>query len=134
MLAVTSLLALSLLGAPKQSVCTTPTQTGIFRITAVTKDSTTAKIGMLLLENVENCLEVSILTEDAGPAVIDNLELKGDVLTGRVRLASGNAKVELKFASNSITGTIGEGKKEWLLSGRRTSGQESRMAAGEVIK
>ena len=134
MLAVTSLLALSLLGAPTQNVCTTPTQTGIFRITAVTKDSTTAKIGMLLLENVENCLEVSILTEDAGPAVIDNLEIKGDVLTGRVRLASGNAKVTIRFASNTISGTIGEGKKEWQLAGRRTSGQESRMAAGEVIK
>lgn len=128
-----SLLAFTLIGTPTHS-CPAPTQTGIFRITALTRDSTVAKIGMVLLENVENCLEVSILTEDAGPAVIDKLEVKGDVVTGRVRLASGDAKVTLRLATNTISGTIGEGKQEWSLAGRRTSGSETRTAAGEVIK
>ncbi len=133
MLLTTSLFALSLFGTPP-SGCTVPTQTGIFRITALTKDSTTAKIGMVLLENVENCLEVSIVTDDAGPAVIDNLELNGDVLTGNVRLESGPAKVTLRFAPNVISGTIGEGKRAWSLSGRRTSGGDTKVAAGDVVK
>jgi hypothetical protein len=131
MLLTTSLLALSLLGTPPQ--CAAPTQTGIYRITAVTKDSSIAKIGMVLMENVENCLEVSILTDDGGPAMMDNIQMDGDVLTGNVRLVSGPAKVTLRFAQNGISGTIGEGKKVWSLSGRRTT-VNANVAAGDVIK
>ena len=76
---------------------------------------------------------VAILTDDAGPAVIDNLELNDDVLTGNVRLESGSAKVTLRFAANAISGTIGEGKKQWSLAGRRTGGADAKVAAGDVI-
>lgn len=131
MLLTSSLLALSLIGGPAKS-CATPSQTGIYRITALNKDSTNAKIGMILLENVDNCLEASIITEDAGPALIDNLSLKGDVLTGQVRLPTGTAKVTIRFENKTIAGSIVEGKREWSLSGRRTSGGDTRMAAGDV--
>jgi hypothetical protein len=130
MLLATSLLALSLIGGPKTS-CAAPTQTGIFRITALNKDSTNAKIGMILLENVDNCLEASIITEDAGPALIDNLKLTDDVLTGQVRLPTGTASVTIRFAATTIAGSIVEGKHQWSLSGRRTSGGDTRVAARE---
>jgi hypothetical protein len=127
MLLATTLLAFSLLGAPEKS-CTAPSQTGIFRITAITRDSTDAKLGMLLLEHIDNCLEVSMLLENGGPAVIDNLSFAGDVLTGRIRLPTGNAKVTLRITATDVAGSIVEGKHEWQVSGRRTSGGESRMA------
>lgn len=132
MLLTTTVLALSLLGTP-QKTCTAPTQTGIFRITALTKDSISAKIGMVLLESVDNCLEASILTDDAGPAVIDQLQVNGNELTGRVRLPSGMAKVTFRVSGSTIAGSIVEGKHEWAVSGRRTSG-DTRMAAGDVIR
>ena len=133
MLLATAVLALSLLGTPEKS-CTAPTQTGIFRITTLTKDSTSARIGMVLLESVNECLEASILIDENGPAIIDNLALSGDVLTGRLRLPSGSAKVTLRLTPTSIAGSIVEGKHEWQVSGRRTSGGETRVAAGEVVK
>src|SRR3954470_9916676 len=65
MLFATALLSLKLVGSPERN-CNAPAQTGIFRITALTKDSSSAKIGMILLENVANCLEASILIQDNG--------------------------------------------------------------------
>ena len=69
MLLPTSLLALVLSIGPIPPVthasavpCAAPTQTGIFRITATNKDSTDAKVGMILLERVDDCLEASIIT------------------------------------------------------------------------
>src|SRR4051812_11392886 len=122
MLFATSLLALSLVAGPTQP-CAAPTQTGIFRITAVPKDSSNAKLGMILLESVDNCLEASIITEDAGPAIMDQLSLTGDVLKGRVRVAGGTANVELHLSATEISGSIVAGKHRWDLTGRRTSGE-----------
>ncbi len=130
MLMATSLLALSLIGAPTKP-CAAPTQTGIFRITALTKDSTSAKVGMILLESVDDCLEASIITDDGGPALIDELSIDNDVLTGLVRVAKGTAKVTIRLAPTEITGTIVQGKQEWVLSGRRTSGPATRVATRE---
>lgn len=129
MLLATSLLALTLAAGPAKP-CAAPAQTGIFRITAVSHDGTSAKIGMLLLESVENCLEASIITEDAGPALLDNLEVKDDVITGRVRLPNGNATVTLRFSNNAVEGSIDSGKRAWSLSGKRTSGADAH-AMGE---
>src|SRR4051812_22980494 len=107
MLLATALLTLSLVGSPAPN-CNAPAQTGIFRITAMTKDSSSAKIGMVLLENVSNCLEVSILIQDSGPTFIDNVKLDGDVLTGDLRMTGGTGKVVFKLSRTDITGSIVE--------------------------
>jgi hypothetical protein len=131
MLFATSLLALSLTNAPAQP-CITPTQTGIFRITATTKDSSDASVGLVLLESVGNCLEASIIADEGGPAIIDRLALKDDVITGRVRLRSGVAEVSLRVSALNISGSINAAKKSWIVTGRRTTGAELRSADGDV--
>jgi len=129
MMLATSLLALALSVGPVPPVahtsivpCAAPTQTGIFRITATNKDSTDAKVGMILLERVDNCLEASIITESGGPALIDDLMIDHDVITGRVRVASGVARVTLKVSDKEVSGSIVDGKREWSVNGRRTTG------------
>lgn len=128
MLLATTLLAIALGVGPTAPVpatpCAAPTQTGIFRITATNKDSTDAKIGMILLERVDNCLEASIITESGGPALIDDLKIDQDVITGRVRVANGVARVTLKVSEKAVSGSIVDGKREWLVNGRRTTGGE----------
>jgi hypothetical protein len=122
---VIALLAASLFtAAPATSTpsCPTPGNTGTYRFTALTKDSTNAKIGMLVLENIEGCLEVTLLTDDGGPAVIDHLAMTDGVLTGNVRVSNGTAKVTLRFTASGATGSIVVGKQEWNLAARRTSG------------
>ena len=131
MLLATSLLALSLVGGPTKP-CAAPTQTGIFRITAINKDSTNAKTGMILLESVDNCLEASIITDDAGPALIDQLTLADNVLTGEVRMPNGVGHVKIKLSPTALDGVIEQGKYRWNLSGHRTSGADTRMANGDV--
>jgi hypothetical protein len=126
MLVAASLLALSLFGEPKQPACTAPSQTGIFRILALTKDGTNTKLGMILLENVQDCLEATIITEDAGPAIIDSLSVKDNVVSGNVRTPRGTAKITLRIDDSHLAGTIVDGRKEWSLSGHRTSGAEGR--------
>jgi hypothetical protein len=119
---VTALLAASLLTTTPAESCPTPTNTGTFRFTALTKDSTNAKIGMIVLENIEGCLEATLLTDEAGPAIIDHLAVSDGVLTGSLRVPSGTAKVTLRFTPTGMSGSIRDGKKEWTLAARRTSG------------
>src|SRR5581483_9197067 len=73
--------------------CTAPTQTGSYRITATTSDSTNSKIGLILLENVDGCLEASMITDEGGPAIIDHVAFADDVLTGSIRMVNGTAKI-----------------------------------------
>jgi hypothetical protein len=131
MLLAASLLALSFISAPAQS-CIAPTQTGVFRITAMTKDSSNASVGLVLLESVNNCLEASIVAEDAGPAIIEKVALTDGTLTGSVHMRDGLANVSLKISSNDINGLITAGKKSWIVSGQRTTGGEMRSADGDV--
>lgn len=131
MLLTATYLALSLAAGPQPQSCTAPTQTGIFRIVALSKDSTSARLGMILLENVGDCLEASMLTDNAGPAVIDGLALSGDTLTGRVLLPTGSARVTLRLTATTIDGSIVDGKHVWSVSGRRTTG-DVRIAAGAI--
>jgi hypothetical protein len=131
MLLAASLLALSLVGTPATS-CITPTQTGVFRITAMTKDSSNASVGLVLLESVNNCLEASIVADDAGPAIIEKVALNDGTLTGRVRMRTGIADVTLKISPTDISGSIAAGKKLWIVNGLRTTGNETRTADGDV--
>lgn len=131
MLFAASLLALTLVGTPSHP-CVTPTQTGIFRITATTTDSSNASVGLVLLENINDCLEASIMAESGGPSIIEEVSLKGDLLTGRVHLAGGLADVSLRVSALDISGSIVAGKQAWIVSGHRTAGTEARSAAGDL--
>lgn len=131
MLFAASILALSLATSPAEA-CITPAQTGIFRITATTKDSSDASVGLVLLESVGNCLEASIIADEGGPAIIEKLALKNDLLTGRVHLRSGMADVSFHVSALDITGSIKGAKQAWIVSGKRTTGAELRSADGDV--
>jgi hypothetical protein len=132
MLFTASLLALSLAGTSTPASCIVPTQTGVFRITATTKDSSDASVGLLILESVDNCLEATIVAGESGPAIIEDVALSEDVLTGHVHMRTGIGDVKLRLSSQDITGSIISGKRMWHVSGRRTSGGEARAAAGDV--
>lgn len=101
--------------------CASPARTGTFRVTAVTTDSTNAKVGMILLENVDGCLEASMITDDNGPAIIDHLAVADDMITGSVRMTNGFGRVSLRVSDASIAGSIIEGRHEWKLAGKRTN-------------
>lgn len=133
MLLANALLALSLVGSPERN-CVAPSQTGIFRITAMAKDSSSANVGLVLLENVANCLEASIMIQGGGPTFIDKVKLDGDQLTGELHMTAGTAKVAFTLGASEIKGSIVDGKKAWQISGRRTGGLDTRMANGEVIR
>ena len=101
--------------------CMAPTQTGIYRITATDADSTHANIGMVLLENVEGCLEATLITDEGGPAIIDHIDVKDDVITGSIRMPDRTAKISLRISSTHLDGSIVAGNRQWRLTGRRTS-------------
>lgn len=130
MLLAASFLALSFANAP--APCITPTQTGIYRITATTKDSSDASVGLLLLENVGNCLEASIIADQGGPAIIDKLALKDNVITGRVHLRTGTADVSFQVSASDLTGSIKGARQAWVVNGKRTTGSELQSASGDV--
>jgi hypothetical protein len=130
---LTALLTASLLATAPAPSCVAPTHTGTFRFTALTKDSTNAKIGMIVLENIEGCLEATMLTDDAGPAVIDHLAFADSVLTGNVRVAHGTAKVTFRFTTVGLSGSIVDGKKEWTVAARRTSGSNLDVAVVKYV-
>lgn len=102
--------------------CAAPTHTGTYRFTAMNSDSTNAVVGMIVLENIDGCLEATFLTDDASAANIDHLALTDDVLTGNVRVPNGLAKVTLRLTGAGMSGSILSGRKEWKLVARRTSG------------
>ncbi|HEY4132778.1 MAG TPA: hypothetical protein VGM50_19350 [Gemmatimonadaceae bacterium] len=104
-----------------QRTCMSPAKTGTFRLTAMTLDSTNAKVGILLLENVDGCLEATFVMDDGGPAIIDHLALSGDEITGSVRMMKGTARVLLRVNDAGLAGSIMDGRREWRLSGKRTS-------------
>ncbi len=129
--AASAILALSLLAgtaslrpaAPHVSrpACVEPTRTGTFRLITMKADSSSARPAMLVLENLDGCLEATFVTDDRGPAAISRLEVSGDTLRGAVRMPSGDAPVQLRFTQTTVAGSIMEGKQEWMLTGRRTS-------------
>lgn len=125
---LTALAALSLAAAPAPAAsCQAPAHTGTFRVTAIARDSSIATIGMILLENVDGCLEATMLTDDGAPAIIDKAAVRDDVLTGSLRTRHGDAKITVRFTAAGLEGTIGEGKSQWHLAGRRTSDPDLRV-------
>ena len=133
MFIATAVLALSLFGgepAPARSVpvdsgsapaCITPTRTGVFRIVTLNKKTNDPTTAVLMLENIQGCLEVTFVTEGNGPAVIDGVSITDDTLKGSLHLSTGKAAVSLKFTDKDVTGSIVEGRRQWSVEGRRTS-------------
>lgn len=101
--------------------CLAPDRTGTFRLTAVKANGTEPQPAMLVLENIDGCLEVTFVTDERAPAIIDELTQTGDTLNGMLRLSTGTAKVSLKFTPIGVNGSITKGHDEWRLEGRRTS-------------
>ena len=129
----TTLLALALVGGePAQArattvdsvatrSCVSPARTGTYRVIAVAKKGSEPRAAMLVLENIQGCLEVTFVTDGVGPAIIDGLSLSGDTLKGSLRLSTGTAKVSFQFSDKNVNGSIVEGRHEWSLEGQRTS-------------
>jgi hypothetical protein len=136
MLFINAVLALTLIGGAPQlravathidpvrpvptRSCAAPAHTGTFRVTAMTADSTNSKVGMIILENIDGCLEASMITDEGGPAIIDHLMIAGDTITGSIRMTSGIGRVSLNVSQVGIAGSITEGRHQWRLAGRRT--------------
>jgi hypothetical protein len=101
--------------------CVAATRTGTYRVLAIGLRGNEPRAAMLVLENIEGCLEVTFVTDGVGPAIIDRLTLTDDSLKGSMRISSGTAAVSLQFSDKNVAGSIVEGKHEWKLEGRRTS-------------
>ena len=101
--------------------CAAPERTGTFRVTAMTRDSTNSKVGMILLENIEGCLEASILTDDNGPAIIDPVAVAGDMITGSIRMTGGLGRVSLRLTDTGIVGSILGTSRVGDVAGKRTN-------------
>jgi len=126
-------LAFALLGTqPKPSVtphltvaaertCASVAHTGTFRVVTKRQGTTAVGLGLVVLENIDGCLEATFITDDAGPAVIEDLSSTGDSLKGSLKLASGRAKLTLEFIGTSVAGSIVEGRNAWSVEGRKTS-------------
>jgi hypothetical protein len=101
--------------------CITPARTGTYRILAISKKGNEPRAALLVLENIQGCLEVTFVTDGVGPAIIDRLSLTDTTLKGSMRLSTGTAVVSIQFSDKDVSGSIVEGKHEWKLDGRRTS-------------
>ena len=129
----TALLALALTGgesAPARAIpvdsadarsCISPARAGTYRILAISKRGNEPRAALLVLENIQGCLEVTFVTDGVGPAIIDRLSLSDNTLKGSMRLSTGTAVVSIQFSDKDVSGSIVEGKHEWKLDGRRTS-------------
>ena len=133
MLIAATVLALSLFGGEPARVratpadsgttpgCIAPTRTGVFRLVTLNKKSNDPTTAVLMLENIQGCLEVTFITEGSGPAIIDGVSVSGDTLKGSLHMSTGKATVSLQFSDKDVTGSIVEGKRQWSIEGRRTS-------------
>jgi hypothetical protein len=108
-------------GAPATHACAAPARTGTFRIVATRANSTFSRPAMLVLENINGCLEITFVTDNVAPVIIDQLRVSADTVTGSIKLDTGAAEVALQFDGATVSGSIHQGRQQWLLAGRRTS-------------
>ena len=101
--------------------CVTPDHTGTFRVTASTLDGKQGVPALLLLENIEGCLEATFIADGSNPAAIDHLSTTGDALQGRLNVTGTETKVTLRFDGSTIAGSIVGKKQNWKIEGRKTS-------------
>jgi hypothetical protein len=103
------------------AVCVTPEHTGTFRVTASKVDGTQGIPAMLVLENIDGCLEATLITDGSSPAAIDHLAKSGDALQGRLNVTGSETQVTLRFDGSNIAGSIVGKRQSWKLEGRKTS-------------
>lgn len=108
-------------GAPAPRACVTPSRTGTFRVVATRANSTFSRPALLVLENIDGCLEITFVTDNVAPVIIDQLHADADSVKGSIRLDTGAADVSLQFSGTDVSGSIQQGRLEWVLQGRRTS-------------
>jgi hypothetical protein len=101
--------------------CVAPEHTGTFRVTASKVDGTQGVPALLLLENIEGCLEATFITDGSSPAAIDHLAKTGDALKGRLNVTGSDTQVTLRFDGSGVAGSIVGKRQEWKLEGRKTS-------------
>ena len=101
--------------------CPAVSHTGTFRIVTKKTGGTALGLGLVVLENIDGCLEATFITDDAGPAIIDGLSVAGDTVNGNLRLSTGSAKVSLQFEGTNVAGSITQGRDRWTVEGRKTS-------------
>jgi hypothetical protein len=128
-----TILALSLLsGDPRTTsansartqpakTCVAIDRTGTFRVMTKKDGGTALGLGLVLLENIDGCLEATFVTDESGPALIDNVSITGDTLKGNLHLSTGTAKLSLQFIGTNVVGTIVQGRNAWSVEGRKTS-------------
>ncbi len=127
-----TMLALSLLGSVStpavarlhpshEPVCVSVERTGTFRITTTLDGSSDVGLGLVILENVNGCLEATFVTDAAAPAAIDHLSLRDDTLTGSLKITAGDARLSLHFVGAAVDGSIVQGRNAWAVAGRKTS-------------
>lgn len=107
--------------ASARASCVAPSRTGTFRMMTTRLDGTFVRPALLVLENIDGCLEATFVTDDASPAIIDRLKVDGNDLSGALKLPSGEAKFAVHFGESTIDGSITEGRQQWKFEGRRTS-------------
>ena len=127
------ILAFTLLGAnPKpapmphtvpaaEKICVSASRTGTFRVVTKRQGGTAVGLGLVVLENIDGCLEATFITDDAGPAVIEELSVTADSLKGTLKLTGGSAKLLLQFVETNVAGSIVQGRNQWSVEGRKTS-------------
>lgn len=121
----TAMLMLTFATAPSPApdspkACVAPEQTGTFRLVATKSDGKSGALALLLLENIDGCLEATFVTDDRGPAAIDSLSFTNGTLTGRLNVTGEFAKLTAKFEGTSVAGSIVAKKQQWKLEGRKT--------------
>lgn len=129
---IASLLTIAFLSQPQPS-CVAAAQTGTFRFTAVDAHAAvkaSTRVGILVLENVDGCLEATMLTDTGAPTIIDDVRLSGDSLSGSIHTTTGRATVSLHLDATHVAGSIVDGRHVWAVNGKRTSSAPSR-ASGE---
>jgi hypothetical protein len=101
--------------------CITPDRTGTFRIVATRAGGTDAVPALLLLENINGCLEATFVTDDHAPAAIDQLALSANTLKGRISVTGELAVFTVRFDDARVVGSIVAKKQAWQIEGRKTS-------------
>jgi hypothetical protein len=91
---------------------------------------------MIVLENVDGCLEATMLTDATAPTIIEHAAVTDRGLTGTVYVSSRPVKVTLDFAPAGATGSIvgariasSARRRRWVL--RPASGVPSRSSTTE---
>lgn len=133
MITSTLILAAALLGGtnPKPAThathitrtksCVAPQRTGTFRVITKATNGAVGSPAILMLENIDGCLEATYVTDESSPVLIDELNVSGNSLKGSMRTSSGAAKVTLDFDGTMVEGSIVQGHRTWLVEGRKTS-------------